>query len=827
MFHSVKRLTLAFLLALSLVTVAGVGPPERGSAFAQEAVAAPDYDGWDIIAGRAERSLLAQRAADHAFEALRDTMLAWRDRFLNAQDSNQARIDTLQSQFDTFGVVPENGGKEAVEITERRDELAAQLAEALAPQTRAQEAWSRADGLVREINALLRLRQTDALLRLGPTPLNPAYWSGAVEAISGSLFEVASEISEAYRSQTRLAETRENLPQSISYLLLAAVLLWRGRRWMEDITQRLQGRLGRGGNELAGFVASLGMFLLPVIGLFALTRALNATALLGFHGQIIASNLPQTGISFFMALWVATHLFAKHPHANPVLNLSQEARREGRIYAGSLGLLSGLTMLLRDMAAFDAYSDASVAVLMLPLFVLSGLILLRLGHLMRRGSEPREADVAAEDAPPLFRNRITGGLGRVAMLTGVVGPLLALIGYLAAAGALVMPMAISLALAGSLLILSRLATDVYAIVTGKSDEALGNSLTPVLLAFALILVSLPGFSLIWGAKPADLYQIWSTLQSGFSIGETKVSLSALLTFAVVFGVGYLLTRLVQQTLKTTVLPKTSLDKGGQNAISAGLGYVGIFLAAVIGVTSAGIDLSSLALVAGALSVGIGFGLQTIVSNFVSGIILLVERPISEGDWIEVNGQMGYVRKISVRSTRIETFDRTDVILPNQDLIAGQVTNYTRGNLIGRAVIPVGVAYGTDTRRVERILNEIAQAQPLVAMNPPPSVHFVGFGADSLDFEIRAILRDVNFVLTVKSEINHEIARRFIEEDIEIPFAQRDIWLRNPEALTGGTAVTVKTMPAASGAADRLSPDNDGLVDLSGAEGEDGDAGDSL
>jgi potassium-dependent mechanosensitive channel len=825
MFHSVKRLTLAFLLALSLVTVAGVAPLESGGAFAQEAVAAPDYDGWDIIAGRAERSLLEQRAADHAFEELRDTMLQWRDRFLNARDSNQSRIDTLQSQLDTLGAPPENGDKEAVEITERRDELAAQLAEALAPQTRAQEAWSRADGLVREINALLRLRQTDALLRLGPTPLNPVYWPGAIEAISDSLFEVLSEISEAYQSQTRLAETREKLPQTLAYLLLAAVLLWRGRRWMEAVTLRLQGRLGRGGNELAGFVASLGMFLLPVIGLYALTRALNATALLGFHGQIIASNLPQTGISFFMARWVAAHLFAKHPHANPVLNLSQEARREGRVYAGTLGLLSGLAMLLRDMAAYDAYGDATIAVLMLPLFVLSGLILLRLGHLLRRGSAAGADDT--DDAPPLFRNRIIGGLGRVAMLTGVVGPLVAMIGYFAAAGALVMPMAISLALAGSLLILSRLATDVYAIVTGKSDEALGNALTPVLVAFALILVSLPAFALIWGAKPTDLYQIWSTLQSGFTIGETKVSLNALLTFVVVFGAGYLLTRLVQQTLKSTVLPKTSLDKGGQNAISAGLGYVGIFLAAVIGVTSAGIDLSSLALVAGALSVGIGFGLQTIVSNFVSGIILLVERPISEGDWIEVSGQMGYVRNISVRSTRIETFDRTDVIVPNQDLIAGQVTNYTRGNLIGRAVIPVGVAYGTDTRRVENILREIAESQPLVAMNPPPAVHFVGFGADSLDFEIRAILRDVNFVLTVKSEINHEIARRFSEEDIEIPFAQRDIWLRNPEALTGGIAVSLKTIPVPSGATDLLTADNDGLDDLPGTGGEDGDAGETL
>ncbi|HZG31206.1 MAG TPA: mechanosensitive ion channel family protein [Ensifer sp.] len=292
-----------------------------------------------------------------------------------------------------------------------------------------------------------------------------------------------------------------------------------------------------------------------------------------------------------------------------------------------------------------------------------------------------------------------------------------------------------------------------------------------------IVIGVPLLLVQWGFQLQEIWTWVSQIFTEITIGKFHFSLIGLMAGVAFFFVGLWVTRWLQGWLDGNVLARSKLDSGVRNSVKTGFGYVGIAVAALFGISAAGIDLSSLALVAGALSLGIGFGLQNIVSNFVSGLILLVERPFKVGDWVITGTTEGFVRRISVRATEIETFQHLSIIVPNSELINASVGNWTHKNRLGRVEIAVGVGYESDPRRVMEILLEIARAQENVLKTPEPVVAFQGFGDSSLNFELRVHLADVLDGLKVRNDIRLTIFERFKEEGIEFPFPQRDLHLK--------------------------------------------------
>ena len=242
--------------------------------------------------------------------------------------------------------------------------------------------------------------------------------------------------------------------------------------------------------------------------------------------------------------------------------------------------------------------------------------------------------------------------------------------------------------------------------------------------------------------------------------------------------GLYCSRLAVNLLQAGVYPRTGWDLGVQYTISATLRYLVIILVALLALNILGFPLTNLALVAGALGVGIGFGLQNIVNNFISGLILLFERPIKVGDMLVIDGQWGMVKEIRVRSTVFETFDRYVLIIPNSELISSKVLNWTHyGRGINRLTLKVGVSYGTDVRQVTRLIEEVCRANPRVVAEPPPQIFFAAYGESSLEFTIWVHLRAPDDRIPATHELNSAIFETFRQHGIEIPFPQRDLHVR--------------------------------------------------
>jgi potassium-dependent mechanosensitive channel len=304
---------------------------------------------------------------------------------------------------------------------------------------------------------------------------------------------------------------------------------------------------------------------------------------------------------------------------------------------------------------------------------------------------------------------------------------------------------------------------------GIAGALLSAGIRLVLIVLACLLIIGP-----WEVSTADLFDSIRNVPFGFKIGEIQVSFRAILGAVLGLIILLALTRVVQRWLELELLPRTSLEPSLQLSIATIFGYVGGIAAIGIALAGLGIDLQKIALVAGALSVGIGFGLQSIVSNFVSGLILLTERPIRVGDSIVVKGEEGWVRRVRVRATEIETFDRASVIIPNSELITGVVKNWTHANTLGRIVIKVGVAYDSDPDQVRDVLIEIAKTHPQIVQAPSPTALLVAFGDNALEFELRCIVTNVESGSSVKSDLHFAIIKRFRQAGITIPYPKPDV-----------------------------------------------------
>lgn len=285
----------------------------------------------------------------------------------------------------------------------------------------------------------------------------------------------------------------------------------------------------------------------------------------------------------------------------------------------------------------------------------------------------------------------------------------------------------------------------------------------------------------WRVPVSEVKVLEAYILQGFTVGSIEIVPSKIFESLVVLSLLLIANSWFQRGLANKWLALTRIDRGARESISTVSNYAGVAIAILIALGVAGMDFSKLAIVAGALSVGIGFGLQNIVNNFVSGLILLFERPIKTGDWIVAGGVEGLVKRISIRSTQIESFDHADIIVPNSELISGNLTNWLHKSWNGRIRMKLGVAYGSDTEKVRDVLLEIARNHKQVILNNPrmhdPKVMFLSFGDSSLNFELRFFVRNIQNRFDIESDLNFAIDKAFRENDIEIPFPQRVVYLR--------------------------------------------------
>jgi potassium-dependent mechanosensitive channel len=692
------------------------------------------------------------------------------------------RVRQLDATLKQLGPAPAPGAPaESATIAAERARLEAEHGALDAAVKQARILAARADDLAEQIAQRRRALYARQLLEPSPSVLSPLVWLDAAHAFADELGAMREML---VSSWNELRDRAVLVRSVLAVLVLAAIaaLLTAGGRWW----QRRMVAPVIAPSRFRKVLASLGVLLriavtMPLAALAAI-QVLEGFGLLSDRWVEIAYGI---GIGIAIAAFgraIATAVLAPEAPWRRLLAIDDtRARRLAVHFVWGTRALGVLLFALVQHQVLSAAPVLFVATNMVFALAVCGLIL----HLLLSpfGARPQD-DEAAE--PRALWLRAIAWIVLVAMLAALVA------GYSGLASFIGQRLLTTVAVLGVLYLLlilthvalvDRLAVDdvhtrAIAANVGVSPRRLG--LLAALLSGGICLLLIAGaLVLIIGplqVTPADFQDTLRRVVLGFRIGDFNISLVALLGAALVLLVALFITRALQSWLERLILPRTALEPSLQQSIAAAFGYCGVIIAIVLALSQLGIDLQKVALIAGALSVGIGFGLQSIVSNFISGLILLAERPIRIGDLVVVKGDDGYVRRIRVRATEIETFERASVIIPNAEFITSAVKNWTHANTSGRIIVKVGVGYDSDPDRVCEVLLACAAEHPHVLKVPAPRALLIAFGDSALEFELRAYVDNVDAGLGTRSDLNLAVLRRFRAAGIAIPYPQREVRL---------------------------------------------------
>ena len=774
----------ALLLGGGVAAAQTSAPPQR--------VAPEKIETWERTLQRAN---LALRNPGITLQVLETWQIRVRDVLREARAAHEpakARVARQKALIEALGPEPGKGQTEPKETADRRAELKKTLAAA--------EQRARILGLIVTRGEALRTRIADRradvltarLLASGPPLWSLDTWRAAAEdagRVAGRLANAASEWVKSARVADWLASTG---PLELAlYLLLAAFILIWLRRWLD----RVAGSLSRVEDPeqhqrlIGTLIILFNHGIAPAAVILSAYGVMAGEELLGgLFGETLQGLAFGLALFFFLRGGARAALAPRYAAWRVVGVTDHCARRVyalAQIIAGLLAVDQVLSPVLNGVFV----SREFVAVI--GLFINGGLgvALFLIGSKRLWKPAARGAD---EGLTP--EHRLASVLRRLARFSGAVTLLAIVLAYNNLADFLAQNSALTAFILGGGWVLRHVLAALLDHVTisgaaparllrrriGLTEDGAPVMRIWILLAVDLILIAIGILllAIVWGTDALAAVETVRELWHGLKIGGVTISLRDLLIAILVFIALVIVVRSLQRQFEQRIGTQTEMDIGVRRALRAGIGYAGVIIAAAIGISLAGFDLSNLAIIAGALSVGIGFGLQAIVNNFVSGIILFVERPVKEGDWVVVDKYEGYIKRIGVRATEITTLQNAAVIMPNSKLITEPVQNWVHKDQTGRVDIDVGVAYGSDTELVHQVLVDCAKAHEAVLETPTPVALFMNFGDSSLDFQLRIYVRNIRDVYRISSDLRFAIDKAFRENGITIPFPQRDLHVKH-------------------------------------------------